>query len=68
MPVFGEENLDVSDKKGMEEKSSTVRTAIMFILAFFYFACSTALEGFFQSQIFTFGMCGPPQLHPKTVK
>ena len=65
MPVYEEENVDLSDKKVRQNRSSV--TTMMFILAFFYFACSTGLEGFFQSQIFTFGICGPHQLPPKTV-
>ena len=65
MPVYEVENLDMRNQKGKGNRSSV--NTIMFILAFFYFACSTGLEGFFQSQIFTFGMCGPHQLLPKTV-
>ena len=40
--------------------------AILF-LAFFYFAFSCGIEGFFQSQTFTFGICGPHKLNPKKV-
>ena len=64
MPVHEEGNRDLRNK-GKENRTST--STIMFILTFFYFACSTGLEGFFQSQIFTFGMCGPHQMLPKTV-
>merc|ERR1712029_1162148 len=35
------------------------------VLAFFYFAFSCGIEGFFQSQTFTFGICGPHRLDPK---
>ena len=63
MPVYEKENSNLREKTGKRNRSSS----IMFILAFFYFACSTGLEGFFQSQIFTFGMCGPHHLHPKNV-
>ena len=41
--------------------------AILF-LAFFYFAFSCGIEGFFQSQTFTFGICGPHRLNPKKVQ
>ena len=40
--------------------------AILF-LAFFYFAFSCGIEGFFQSQTFTFGICGPHRLNPRKV-
>jgi len=36
----------------------------VFCLAFIYFAFSCGLEGFFQSQTFTFGICGPHGLDP----
>ena len=40
---------------------------IIYIFAFFYFAFSCGMEGFFQSQTFTFGICGPHKLNPKKV-
>ena len=72
MPVWGEssQNKEKQDKceKQEEKKSLDTRTAVLFLLAFFFFASSTGMEGFFQSQIFTFGICGPHRLVPKTVR
>ena len=72
MPVWGESSQDKEkqDKceKKEEKKSLDMRTAVLFLLAFFFFASSTGMEGFFQSQIFTFGICGPHRLVPKTVR
>ena len=72
MPVWGESSQDKEkqDKceKKEEKKSLDTRTAVLFLLAFFFFASSTGMEGFFQSQIFTFGICGPHRLVPKTVR
>ena len=72
MPVWGEssqyqEKQDKCEKEG-EKKSLDTRTAVLFLLAFFFFASCTGMEGFFQSQIFTFGICGPHRLVPKTVR
>ena len=72
MPVWGEssqnkEKQDSCEKKE-QKKSLDTRTAVLFLLAFFFFASSTGMEGFFQSQIFTFGICGPHRLVPKTVR
>ena len=72
MPVWGESSQDKEkqDKceKKEQKKSLDTRTAVLFLLAFFFFASSTGMEGFFQSQIFTFGICGPHRLVPKTVR
>ena len=72
MPVWGDSSQDKEkqDKceKKEEKKSLDTRTAVLFLLAFFFFASSTGMEGFFQSQIFTFGICGPHRLVPKTVR
>ena len=40
---------------------------LIYIFAFLYFAFSCGMEGFFQSQTFTFGICGPHKLNPKEV-
>ena len=70
MPVHDtDEEKTVKDKKIEDKKSlSPTRVTLMFGLGFVYFAASTGLEGFFSSQIFTFGLCGPHALPPKTVR
>ena len=69
MPVYDAEEVKTAkDKNEVNKKSlSPARVALMFCLGFVYFASSTGLEGFFSSQIFTFGLCGPHYLPPKTV-
>ena len=68
MPVYeAEEEKTVKDKKENKKSLSTSRVTLMFMLGFVYFASSTGIEGFFSSQIFTFGLCGPHALPPKTV-
>ena len=68
MPVYDtEEKKTAKDKNEVKRSLSPARVALMFCLGFVYFASSTGLEGFFSSQIFTFGLCGPHSLPPKTV-
>ena len=66
MPVYGAEET-AKDNNEIKKSFSPARVALMFSLGFVYFASSTGLEGFFSSQIFTFGLCGPHSLPPKTV-
>jgi len=47
-----------------DQKKRTSHPRIIFLLSFFYFSFSCGLEGFFQSQTFTFGICGPHQMIP----
>ena len=49
-------------------KHSSYKSKLIYILAFFYFTFSCGMESFFQSQTFTFGICGPHQLKPKEVR
>ena len=37
---------------------------LVLVLAFLYFTFSCGLEGFLQSQTYTFALCGPHQLAP----
>ena len=56
-----------------DEEESTIREKgkrfpkLIYSFAFLYFAFSCGMEGFFQSQTFTFGICGPHKLNPKEV-
>jgi len=67
MPRFYEA-VDTEDTKEdtteEEQKKKTNYPRIIFFLSFLYFSFSCGLEGFFQSQTFTFGICGPHQLVP----
>jgi len=47
-----------------KQHKETMHSKVIFLLAFLYFSCSCGLEGFFQSQTFTFGICGPHQMEP----
>jgi len=54
--------------KGASTNHENIRkqnSRIIYFLSFFYFAFSCGMEGFFQSQTFTFGICGPHLLSPK---
>ena len=53
----------ISDEHSKTKSSKS--SALIYLLAFFYFAFSCGMEGFFQSQTFTFGICGPHRLLPK---
>ena len=69
MPRFYKQ-VDQEDSGEVLQKQFTKKKysgAILF-LAFFYFAFSCGIEGFFQSQTFTFGICGPHRLNPKKVQ
>lgn len=46
-----------------DNRPNSLNTRYLLILAFFYFAISCGIEAFFQSQTFTFGICGPLQLN-----
>jgi len=70
MPRFYE-NVSQDDCKlslgsiiGTKQQQKTKHSKITLLLAFFYFAFSCGLEGFFQSQTFTFGICGPHKMEP----
>ena len=59
---------DVSTHEGNEIKERPKHQKSLLVLAFFYFAFTCGIEGFFQSQTFTFGICGPHRLEPEKVK
>ena len=69
MPVYGvEKEKIVQDKKDHKQSLSPVQVTLLSALGFIFFAASTMVEGFFSSQIFTIGHCGPHALPPKKVK
>ena len=69
MPVYGvEKDKIVQDKKDHKQSLSPVQVTLLYTLGFIFFAASTMVEGFFSSQIFTIGHCGPHALPPKKVK
>ena len=55
------------EEDGTIEKKKKRFPKLIYIFAFLYFAFSCGMEGFFQSQTFTFGICGPHKLNPKEV-
>jgi len=55
---------DTKVESGGEQHKKTKHSKLTLILSFFYFAFSCGLEGFFQSQTFTFGICGPHKMAP----
>merc|ERR1712123_399455 len=55
---------DTKVESGGEQQKKTKHSKLTLILSFFYFAFSCGLEGFFQSQTFTFGICGPHKMAP----
>lgn len=59
-PIVDDENSPIK-KKGKRFPN------LIYMFAFLYFAFSCGMEGFFQSQTFTFGICGPHKLNPKEV-
>ena len=69
MPVYdAAKDKSVQEKKGHKQSLSTVQVTLLYTLGFIFFAASTMVEGFFSSQIFTIGHCGPHALPPKKVK
>ena len=53
---------------GKANQQGTKHPKLTLLLAFFYFTFSCGLEGFFQSQTFTFGICGPHKMVPGKVR
>jgi len=69
MPVYeAEKDKTVQEKKEKKENKqslSPVQVTLLYTLGFIFFAASTMVEGFFSSQIFTIGHCGPHALPPR---
>ena len=68
MPLFYEDkpHQDIEDKTKTEEKSGKVKYPnVILVLALFFFSLSCGIESIFQSQSFTFALCGPHNLSPK---
>ena len=69
MPKYGKDTeLEMDNEGGNRKDNKKIIGRFLFLLSFLYFSLSTGMEGFFQSQIFVFGMCGPHSLPPKIVK
>ena len=72
MPVYeAEKDKTVQEKKEKKENKqslSPVQVTLLYTLGFIFFAASTMVEGFFSSQIFTIGHCGPHALPPRKVR
>ena len=57
---------EVVSEPSMDSKPRrSISFFLIYVLAFFYFAFSCGMESFFQSQSFTFGLCGPHKLQPQ---
>ena len=68
MPLFYEDkrNPNTEDKTQPEAKSGKVKYPnVILVLALFFFSLSCGIESIFQSQSFTFALCGPHSLSPK---
>jgi len=69
MPRFYESlakhNEDVFTPKNNKTIERPKHQKSLLVLAFFYFAFTCGIEGFFQSQTFTFGICGPHRMEPE---
>ena len=80
MPIYSEEkdveetkNGDIGKKKNDEGPMSDAKQLvkhpkILLICGLLFCLFSCGIESSFQSQIFTFGLCGPHQLSPQQVK
>ena len=64
----GDEDSSSATSSSIQSNKHSYKSKLIYILAFFYFTFSCGMESFFQSQTFTFGICGPHQLEPKEVK
>ena len=65
MPLFYEE---AKEEELKEEKRKEVKYPnLILLLALFFFSLSCGIESIFQSQSFTFGLCGPHKLTPQQV-
>jgi len=63
MPLFYEE---AKEEELKEEKRKEVKYPnLILLLALFFFSLSCGIESIFQSQSFTFGLCGPHKLTPQ---
>ena len=70
MPFYkavSQEDSMVDDENSPIKKKEKRFPNLIYMFAFLYFAFSCGMEGFFQSQTFTFGICGPHKLNPKEV-
>ena len=63
----GDGDSSSATNSSIQSNKHSYKSKLIYILAFFYFTFSCGMESFFQSQTFTFGICGPHQLKPKEV-
>ena len=69
MPSYEtEKDKTVQEKKENKQSLSPLQVTLLYTLGFIFFAASTMVEGFFSSQIFTIGHCGPHALPPRKVR
>ena len=69
MPIFYKDNLTKKeDEVSKVESGHQVKYPnLILFLALFFFSLSCGIESIFQSQSFTFGLCGPHNLTPQQV-
>ena len=62
-PLVKDES-ELSLKKEKSDNSKLKHPYVVLLLTFVYHAVSGGIEGFFVSQSYTFGICGPHKLEP----
>ena len=55
------------DQRNMDDKPKSSYEKLILVFAYLFFAFSCGIEGFFQSQTYTFGICGPLSLTTEKV-
>ena len=72
MPQYNEEEPkdtnEIEDPKEEKEKEGTKLNYLLLSLVLLWFFISGGMEGFFQSQTYTFGICGPHLMDPGRVR
>ena len=72
LPVYVEEEGKNDHKLGKmkeaAEKTNLRHPYVLLVLSFLFHFTSSGIEGFFISQSYTFGICGPHKMLPSQVK
>jgi hypothetical protein len=71
MPQYSETvSKDIKELKSNQNKESKKRKSnfLLLLLVLIWFFISGGMEGFFQSQTYTFGICGPHRMEPGKVR